>query len=86
MTNQQRYLVVYKDDADSRNLYYGPFVSLSIAEHFMNALPEPLEGGLKTFKSFQPYSHSEDTLAGEVILRKRSHGDLLETINEIASV
>lgn len=80
MLANSRYIVIYKDSATARNLYFGSFVSQSYAEHFMDTLPDPLEGGTKTFKSLQPYTHNEDTLARDVILRKRAHGDLIDSL------
>lgn len=55
----------------SRPKYYGPFVSMSIAWSFHDALPEPLEGGAKAVKSFSPYDHSEAELASMAIIRER---------------
>ena len=85
MVAHSRYLVIYKDSKHARNLYFGPFVSLTLAEVFMMELPDPLEGGSKSYRSFQPFDRNETRIACQMILDKRVHNDLLEVINSIVS-
>lgn len=80
MTHQNRYIVIYKDSPKVRSMHYGPFVSPALAESFMNELPEPLEGGMKMLRVLAPYTYFEHTIARDVILRKRTHGDLLDSV------
>lgn len=72
MKEQSQFIVIYKDSATARNQYYGPFVSDRMASDFMDTLPEPLNGGLKTYKSMSPYTYDEADLARDVVLRQRS--------------
>ncbi len=77
MKTQSQYLVIYKDSAEARNKYFGPFTSVEMAEQFVSILPEPILGGVKTWNHISPYTHDEAMLAREVILRQRIHGSYL---------
>lgn len=82
MISQARYVVIYKDDAHTRNRYFGPFITVSVAEAFLSTLPRPLPGGAKTWKTIEPYSHSEASLARDAILRNR---ELIATVFDVAN-
>jgi hypothetical protein len=84
VTSQPRYVVIYKDHKDARILYFGVFTSVTAAEGFMGALPQPLEGGSKTFKSLQPYMFDDATAAAKAIIGSRDRdAELRSVIREI---
>lgn len=83
MTHQARYMVIYKDGPDDRNRYFGPFVSITLSEQFLDLLPEPLPGGNKVWKPVEPYTQSDAVFAREAILRSRERKDLPEVIRDI---
>lgn len=82
-TTAPRFLVIYKDNGETRNRYYGPFASASIAQDFMNDLPKPALGGLKTFKMIEPYTSEEVKSAANSINNTQRKIDLIHTVNEI---
>lgn len=71
MQDSIRHIVVYRDNSKSRVKLYGPFVSLTMANDFMETLPSPMLGGSKSVKFISPYTHDEASLAAETILRER---------------
>jgi hypothetical protein len=71
MISTPRYVVIYKDDSQARNQYYGPFTSERTAAEFCDTLPDPVDGGVKTFKPVQPYTADEAELVASRILNKR---------------
>lgn len=68
---QPVYLVVYRDGPKAQNLYFGPFVNERIASEFMDELPAPLPGGIKTTRLTQPYSHTEAEQVYDNIVKLR---------------
>jgi hypothetical protein len=72
---QSTTLVVYKDSKDAAVRYFGPFINLDFASEFATALPEPLQpGGFKGYRSTQPFTSTETSLATEAILSDRETG------------
>lgn len=71
MKGQSQWVVIYKDSTDARNLYFGPFVSDTLASTFMGSLPNPMAGGSKTYKQMSPFEYDEIRLACEYIMRAR---------------
>ena len=59
MRKQSTYIVTYKDGKGSRTLYFGPFVSASIASDVVQGLPDPLPGGFKKFSLTQPFGYND---------------------------
>ena len=82
MKTHAQYLVIFRDGPKTRSYYYGPFVSESIANSFMDRLPEPSEGGLKTFKFISPYNYDEADIASDVILNARNPDHPIAAIEE----
>lgn len=67
-----RYIVGYRDSPKSRTLYFGPFVSESVADFFIAALPEPLMGGWVRVVPLQPFMVHEARTVAQLIERHRS--------------
>ena len=65
------YFAGYKDAKDKPILYFGPFVSESVAEFFLAALPKPQKGGFARVRHLQPYSAQEGHTVAEIILKSR---------------
>lgn len=65
------YFAGYKDSFKSPILYFGPFVSQSVADFFVASLPEPRKGGWVKTKHLQPYSVQEGHTVAEMIKRQR---------------
>jgi len=66
------HLVAYRDSTDDTTLYFGPFVSSSVAQFFKAELPDPLTGGYKRVLSIQPFTHNEGHIVNRKILAGRS--------------
>jgi hypothetical protein len=66
-----RHIVGYKDGPDGQTRYYGPFVSPSVADFFIAALPTPLEGGFVRAVTLQPFTVQEAHLVASLIKRER---------------
>lgn len=59
MTPQIRYIVAYKDAEFDVPLYFGPFVSSSIAEDFRDRLPAfKNPKGYSRVRMLEPYGYS----------------------------
>jgi hypothetical protein len=65
------YFAGYKDSAKAPILYFGPFVSTSVAEFFLASLPTPLKGGWAAVRHFQPFNVQEGRTVTEMIMRDR---------------
>lgn len=65
------HLVAYKDKCGEPILYFGPFVSPSIAQFFKAEMPEPLEGGYCKTVALQPFTIHEGHVVHEKIIRER---------------
>lgn len=85
MANLTRYLVVYKDAANARTKYFGPFVSDVGADDFRDRLPEPLEGGYKRLKALAPYSSVEAEIAAHAIKSQRNPNSPVYAATHIAA-
>jgi hypothetical protein len=72
MAKSPTYLVTYKDSANARTLYFGPFHSLDLAEEFSKGLPNPLKGGSKAYHVTQPFTFSETSIVTDLILVGRN--------------
>lgn len=66
-----RYIVGYRDSPKARALYFGPFVSETVAEFFIAALPDPLEGGWTRIVPLQPFMVHEARTVAQLIERNR---------------
>lgn len=66
-----RYIIAYRDRPKAATRYFGPFVDLSIASRFEDALPDPLPGGIKVTRPVQPFSTEDDQDARNAILQER---------------
>ena len=66
------HLVAYRDSGDERTLYFGPFVSTSVAEFFKAALPDPLSGGFKRIVLTQPFTQHEGHIVSQKLLAERN--------------
>lgn len=77
------YLVIYKDGEDARTLYFGAFVSDSVANFFRAALPMPLKGGWVRTVPIQPYTNQEAHIVSRTILQERRNQstDNHQTVN-----
>lgn len=64
-------LVVYKDHKNADVRYFGPFVDIHIASDFAKAIPEPLKGGFKGYRTTQPFTATEASLVSDLILNAR---------------
>lgn len=67
-----RFIVGYRDNPKARPLYFGTFVSETMADKFIEALPTPLEGGWVRPVQLQPFSAHEVRTVAEIIERKRN--------------
>lgn len=65
------YIVGYKDSEDAKVRYFGAFVSESVADFFIAALPEPLEGGFARVVPLQPFTAQEGFTVSRMILAER---------------
>lgn len=65
------YFAGYKDGPKAPIRYFGPFVSTSVADFFLAALPKPRKGGWKAVRHLQPYSVQEGHTVAEMIKRER---------------
>lgn len=65
------YIVRYRDSEDAEELYFGNFVSPSIADFFRASLPLPLKGGLCKLITLQPFQSHEGHTVSQIILRNR---------------
>lgn len=63
MKNHPQYIVIYRDSTRARNRYYGPFISETMAERFVDCLPEPQQGGQKLYRLIRPFTFEECSLA-----------------------
>ena len=66
-----QYFAGYKDSKASPILYFGPFVSQSVADFFLASLPTPLKGGWTAVRHFQPFNVQEGRTVTEMIMRDR---------------
>lgn len=66
-----QYFVGFKDSKASKILYFGPFVSESVADFFVASLPSPLKGGWAAVRHLQPFNVQEGRTISEMILRDR---------------
>lgn len=71
MTKQSTQLVEFRDTKTSQALLFGPFVSIGISETFFKALPEPLQGGFKRYRTLQRFTHDETKMVTDLILISR---------------
>jgi hypothetical protein len=68
-----QYLAVYKDSEEAQTLYFGPFVSDSVANFFRAALPMPLKGGWARTIPIQPYTaHEAHTVSRGILDRRKA--------------
>lgn len=65
------YLVIYRDGPKAPTRYFGPFVSVGIADDFIAALPEPKEGGMAKYVSTQPFTAHEANRIADLLLAER---------------
>lgn len=65
------HLVSYRDSPDAQTLMFGPFVSESVADFFIAALPEPLKGGYVGVVPLQPFLAHEARTVASIIHRNR---------------
>lgn len=66
-----RYIVGYRDSPKARTLYFGPFVSESVAEFFIAALPDTLPDGWTRVVALQPFMAHEARTVAQLIERQR---------------
>lgn len=66
-----QYFAGFRDSSKSPVLYFGPFVSESVAEFFLAALPKPRKGGWARIRHLQPFGAQEGRTVAEMILRDR---------------
>lgn len=66
-----QHLVAYRDARGQQTLFFGPFVSSTIADQFRDDLPEPLEGGCSRIVSLQPFTMHEASVVSQKILSER---------------
>lgn len=66
-----RYIVGYRDGPKAKPLYFGTFVSENVADFFIAALPEPLEGGWVRVVPLQPFMAHEARTVAQLIERHR---------------
>ena len=71
MRKQSTYIAMYRDSPTARKMYFGPFVSVSIAADFVEGLPDPLPGGFKKFSQTQPFGLSDLRSLSALILNSR---------------
>jgi hypothetical protein len=55
MVTNKRFIVILKESANSRNRYFGPFVSETMALQALDKLPMIKEGGLKTWRPLETF-------------------------------
>lgn len=67
-----RYMVQYRDKRGEVARYFGPFVTMSVAQYFKACLPEPLDGGVCLIHSLQPFSGNEGHIVNQKIIEERS--------------
>lgn len=65
------YLVRYRDSKDADELYFGTFVSPSVADFFRASLPVPQDGGQVRTLTLQPFQSHEGHLVSQMIVRER---------------
>lgn len=65
------YLLGYKDSENDKVRYFGPFVSLSVAEFFQASLPMPLKGGWARIVQIEPFLAHEGHTVSQLILKER---------------
>lgn len=68
---QTSHLVVYKDSSKAQTRYFGPFVSIEMATKFMDELPQPICGGLKDFRTVQPFTASDTQIIRDLLEAER---------------
>lgn len=66
-----QYFAGYRDHPKAPTRYFGPFVSESVAEFFVAALPKPQKGGWARIRHLQPFGVQEGRTVSEMILRER---------------
>lgn len=66
-----QYFAGYKDSPKSPILYFGPFVSQSVADFFVASLPKPRNGGWVKTKHLQPFSVQEGHTVSQIIENHR---------------
>lgn len=64
-------IVVYRDQANAQTRYFGPFVDIRIASDFSKALPEPLKGGFKEYRTLQRFTSQDGSIVRDLILEAR---------------
>lgn len=64
-------IVVYKDRSSAQALYFGPFVDIRIAGEFSSALPEPLTGGFKVYRTLQRFTSQDGSIVNDLIMSYR---------------
>lgn len=68
---QPSYIVKYRDSEKADELYFGTFVSPSIADFFRASLPMPLKGGTVRTITLQPYQSHEGHTVSQMIEAQR---------------
>jgi hypothetical protein len=74
---QSSNLVIYRDEKGQQTLFFGPFVSPSIAGFFKAEMPEPLEGGFCRVVPLQPYTAQEGHIVHDHIMTTRKTRQLV---------
>jgi hypothetical protein len=64
-------MVGYRDSPKAKTLWFGTFVSESVADFFIAALPNPLEGGWVRTVLLQPFMAHEARTVAQMIERQR---------------
>lgn len=70
---QSQYLVAYKDNPKAHTRYFGPFVSIEVAQRFLKELPEPQPGGGKGYRLTQPFTANDANIVNDLIMIERRH-------------
>lgn len=65
------HLVAYKDSAGEPTMYFGPFVSTSIAQFFKAEMPDPQPGGFCRVVPTQPFTQHEGHIVNQKIMDAR---------------
>lgn len=71
MIKSPRFVVLHKDHAKDVVKYFGPFVSMSAAETFVEELPAPMEGGRVDVKPLELYGQADLDIIRGLIARER---------------
>jgi hypothetical protein len=71
MAQPIRYLVIHRDTAHGPPRYFGPFVSVQVAEQFCDDLPATQLGGRKHVRMLEPFGVHDMSLIETVIKGER---------------